>query len=324
MKWDYWICLFTETHCTARGLRTTTIAAYKATLHQFRDYVRIRANNRGPDQVTATVVLEYLEHLRRERENNESALNRQVTVLRGFYKASVAMGHLEPEQNPMAHFPKMKSVPRKLPVTLSADETRKLLCTPPDDTVIGLRDRAILALLYGTGIRASECAELKDRDVDLNGSTIAVTGKGGHERTLPLNTEVVKVLSIYRCIRGAASANACFFRSRYGKGMSRNAIYQRVRTHARLARIQKSISPHKLRHTFATHLMRKGVGIVTIRDLLGHRQIASTQVYLHVTAKDLREAAERHPIGELACAVAELLPDVRLPFQSRRQTSRYG
>jgi len=97
--------------------------------------------------------------------------------------------------------------------------------------------------------------------------------------------------------------------------MGRGAVYQRVRLHAQKARIGKRVSPHRLRHTFATHLVKAGVDIVTVRDLLGHRLITSTQIYLHMTAEDLRKAADRHPIGALIAKVADLLPDVKLPFQ---------
>ena len=324
MKWDYWICLFTETHCMARGLRLTTIRAYKATLVQFREYIRIRGTHCSPDHITARHVLEYLEYLRTECNNHESALNRQVTILKNFYRAMVAMGHLEPEQNPLTHFPKIKATPRKLPVVLNREEVQNLLEAPPDDSIIGLRDRALLSLLYGTGIRASECATVKEHEVDLVQQMITVTGKGGHQRAIPLNVNVIKALRMYRRVRGIVSPNVCFFHSRYGKGLSRGSIYQRVRLHARRARIHKPVSPHKLRHTFASHLVEEGVGIVTIRDLLGHRLITSTQIYLHVTAKDLREAAQRHPIGQLACELQELLPDVKLPFQTPRKTIRYG
>ena len=119
----------------------------------------------------------------------------------------------------------------------------------------------------------------------------------------------------YRQARGAVPPRGAFFRSRTGKGMSRGAIYERVRTHARCARIGKRVSPHKLRHTFATHLVRADVSLVTIRDLLGHRLITSIQIYLHVTAQDLRAAAASHPIARLAPTVEFLLPNVKLPMQ---------
>jgi site-specific recombinase XerD len=324
MKWDYWIALYVNTHCVARGLRPLTLKAYEATLKGFRFYEQARWPDRGPDQLSACDILQYLEYLRQERDNGASALNRQVTVLRNFYRAMVAMGHLEPGQNPMAHFPRIKAAPRKLPTTLSREEVSALLDQPEGDTVIGLRDRAVLTLLYGTGIRASECSGLQERHVNWEERTIRVTGKGGHERTLPLNEEVLHVLRQYRLARGGAQPTEPFFRSREGRALSRNAIYERVRSHGRRARIAQRVSPHRLRHTFATHLVQEGVGLVTLRDLLGHRQITSTQIYIHLTAQDLRRAAEKHPVSKLIKRMEEFLPNLKLPFQGGALLSRFG
>ena len=168
----------------------------------------------APHEVTARHVLEYLEYLRRERNNGHAAVNRQVTVLRVFYTAMVAMDYLDPDANPMAHFPKIKSTPRKLPVTLSEDEVHALLDAPPTDTILGLRDRAILTLLYGTGIRASECASLTVGNVDFGNATVRVVGKGGHERVVPLNDAVVDALRRYERVRGAIGPTGPFFLSR--------------------------------------------------------------------------------------------------------------
>ena len=315
MKWDYWIALYVNTHCTARGLRPLTMVAYEATLKGFRQYVHQRLPGKGPDQLSACDMLQYLEHLRKERDNGASALNRQVTVLRNFYRAIVALGHLEPRQNPMAHFPKIKAAPRKLPTTLSREEVSALLDNPKTDTILGIRDRALLTLLYGTGIRASECAGLAEQDIHWEEGLIRVVGKGGHERTVPLNEEVLHVLRQYRLARGGAKPQEPFFRSREGRALSRNAIYERVRLNARKARIAKRVSPHRLRHTFATHLVQEGVGLVTLRDLLGHRQVTSTQIYIHLTAQDLRKAADKHPVSKLIKRMEELLPHLKLPFQ---------
>jgi len=323
MNWDYWITLYLQTHCTARGLRPSSIDAYQATLKGFREYVRWRLKDVGPQQLTPRDVLEYLDYLRRERDNGASAVNRQVTVLRNFYRAIVAMGHLEARDNPMAYFPKIKAARRKLPVTLNEEEVRRLIERPGVGTVLGLRDRAMMTLLYGTGIRASECAGLTERDIDWDDRTIRVMGKGGHERSVPLNDEVVHILKQYRMARGPLKTDEPFFRSREGGALSRNAIYERVRTNGRKARIEKRVSPHRLRHTFATHLIRKGVGLVTVRDLLGHRLITSTQIYIQLTAQDLRHAADRHPIAQLIKRVEDLLPNVKLPFQSGT-LSRFG
>jgi site-specific recombinase XerD len=315
MKWEVWLSAYLDTHCTARGLMPRTIAAYKDTLAGFRAYVRFRLDDRGPDELSPRDVLEYVDYLRRERGNGASAVNRQVTILKNFYRAIVAMGYLDVNRNPTAHFPKIKAAPSKLPVFLSHEEVRALLAKPSADTVLGLRDRALLSLLYGTGIRATECALLKEADVDLVDNTVKVMGKGGHERTIPLNREVATTLRQYRTVRGRSPLLSPFFRSRHGGGLSRNAVYERVRMHAQKARIPKRVSPHRLRHTFATHLVKRGVGLVTIRDLLGHRCISSTQIYLHTTGEDLRKAAQLHPVEELVDRIADLLPNVTLPFQ---------
>lgn len=324
MKWAFWIELYIRTHCVARGLRPLTLVAYEDSLQQFRAWVREKLEDRAPDQITARDVLTYVQHLREERGNGDSAVNRAVVVLRRFYRAVVAMGYLDHAANPMRDFPSIRAVPRKLPVALSSEQVSRLLAAPDADTIIGLRDRALLALLYGTGIRASECASLCENHVDLQQLTIRVRGKGGHERVIPLNPQLAEVLSAYRQARCLAAPTAPFFRSRFGRRLSRNAVYERVRTWGERSRIGTTISPHCMRHTFATHLVRAGVGLVTIRDLLGHRLITSTQVYLHVTGDDLRAAAARHPISRLVSTVKDLLSPGRLPFQRPRPSSLGG
>lgn len=314
MKWLFWIELYIRTHCVARGLRPLTLAAYEDALKQFHEWVRVTRADMAPDQVTARDVLAYLQHLRDVRGNGASAVNRAVVVLRRFYGAMVAMGYLDHTANPLRGFPSIKAVPRKLPVALSSEQVRRLLAEPEGDTIIGLRDRAMLALLYGTGIRASECASLRSGQVDLTELTITVQGKGGHERVIPLNPQLAEVLGSYAQARGPALPTAPFFRSRFGRLLSRGSVYERVRTWGQRSRIGFPLSPHRMRHTFATHLVRAGVGLVTIRDLLGHRLITSTQIYLHVTADDLRAAAARHPISSLLNTVKHLLVGP-LPFQ---------
>ena len=318
MKWSYWIELYIRTHCVARGLRPLTIAAYEATLNQFRDWARLKLPDCEPDQIAARDVLSYVQYLREVRDNGDSAINRSVVVLRQFYAAMVAMAQLDYSDNPLVSFPSIKAVPRKLPVALSSDQVSRLLAEPEPDTILGLRDRALLALLYGTGIRASECASLRSTSVDLKQLTITVQGKGGHERTVPLNQQLGDVLRTYVEARGAAPDNAPFFRSRFGRRLSRGGIYERVRTWGRRSRVGIPLSPHRIRHTFATHLVRAGVGLVTIRDLLGHRLITSTQVYLHVTGDDLRAAVARHPISRLIGTVKHLIAPGPLPFQKAR------
>ena len=209
----------------------------------------------------------------------------------------------------------MKAPKRKIRDIPTPEEIQKLLNCPRVDTVLGLRDRAILTLLYGTGIRASECAGVKESDVDLADLTVRVVGKGGNQRVVPLNKAVASALNNYRMARGRTELDQPFFRSRKRGGASRSIVYERVRRFARLARIKKRVTPHVLRHTFATHLVRLGEKLIVLKELLGHQQLSSTQIYLHMTGEDLRNAVDRHPVGNLLSTLGEMLPNVKLPFQ---------
>lgn len=321
MKWSLWIELYIRTHCVARGLRPLTLSAYEDALEQFREWVRTTLEDRAPDQLTARDVLAYLQYLRDVRGNGDSSVNRAVVILRRFYAAIVAMGYLDHSRNPLVGFPSIRAVPRKLPVALSAEQMGRLLAEPKPDTVIGLRDRAMLALLCGTGIRASECASLRNGQIDLAQLTITVQGKGGHQRTIPLSPELAEVLRVYVQARGTALPTAPFFRSRFGRVLSRGSIYERVRTWGQRSRVGFPLSPHRLRHTFATLLARAKVRVEIIREMLGHRLITSTQIYLHVTGDDLREAVAHHPINTLFHTVQHLLAVGPLPFQKPRACS---
>lgn len=315
MKWNYWMELYLNRHCSARGLQAKTIAAYLEALKMFRKFITARVKNAEPDALKAADILAYVEYLRDVRLNQNGAVNRQVVILSNFFRAAVAFGQIVPNDNPVAHFPKMKAPARKFKETLSEDEVKKLIEQPRTDTIIGLRDRAMISLIYGTGIRCTECANLRERNADLDMATIRVLGKGGDERVLPLNSAVVEILRQYRQARGKVSKDSCFFKSRESASMSRGAIFQRVRHHAQQAKLHMKVSPHQLRHSFATHLVRLGTQIPVVRDLLGHRLISSTQIYIHMTAQDLRQAVDRHPIGALVQSLKELLPTIKLPFQ---------
>jgi integrase/recombinase XerD len=316
MRWEYSMSLYLDKHCIARGLRPKTIHAYQETLKQFREYMETKLEKAAPERVKTRDVLEYIEHLRVERNNKSAAVTRTVTILRMFYRALVAMDYMDVCDNPMAGFPKIKKPELKFRETLTENEVGKLINMPRTDTVLGIRDRALMVLLCGSGIRSSECAHLKEKDVKLEEKMIHVTGKGGNQRTVPLNDEMVQILRQYKQVRGTVERDATFFRSRRkGKGLSRHAIYERVRTYKTRARIKKIVSPHTLRHSFATFLLRKGVNLVVLRDLLGHRSLSSTQIYMHMTAQDIRKAIDQHPIRKLVNKIKHFLPEQILAFQ---------
>lgn len=314
MMWQYGLTLYLQVHCSPRGLKSSTLSSYEDSLRQFISYVEVKLENKPPTAIIARDVLEYLQFLRTERKNSDSAVNRHLTILRCFFEALESMKYIRPAENPLEGFPRVKAAPKKLPVFLSKDEVARLLNAPPGDSVLMVRDRTMLRLFYATGIRATECATLKEEDVDLENKCIRVTGKGGHQRSVPLNTTALAMMKVYRQVRGEIDPKSCFFLSLRRKPMTRGAIYERVRKWAAVAKIEKIVSPHRLRHTCATHLVKAGVKIVEIRDLLGHKQISSTQIYLHTTAEDLKEAVEKHPIKRLASDLDQLLPGVKLPW----------
>ena len=256
VTWDCWIDLYTETWCTGRNLKPSTIAAYRDLLRQFEIWAASRFLITSPAEVTMRIALEYVNYLRDERGNGDSAVCRAVVVLKNFYAAAVAFGHLQPNADPMARFPAMKKRREKLPTFLSSSELEKLLDAPKTDTLLGLRDHAIMRLLYATGIRAGECADMLEEWVDLENRTIKVLGKGNRERVVPLNKRAAKALRQYRAQRGPISPKAVFFRKKDGGPINRKIVYQRVKKYAQQAGISKRVSPHTLRHSCATHLLQ--------------------------------------------------------------------
>ena len=317
MKWEYWFQLYLEKYCVAKGLRSSSISGYKRTLERFHMWAQVRLGKEiEPNEISTNHIIDFIKFLRDEKNNGDCAVNSQIVCVRMFYRAMVAMGQIEYGKSPIHHLPSLKAPKRKIKDVLTQDEVKALLNRPGSNTVIGLRDRAILALLYGTGIRASECAGVKEDDVDLVAKTVRVIGKGGYMRVVPLNESVVGALEQYRRAHGEVKHNQAFFQSRRKRSGSRAIIYDRVRRFSRLARIGKHVTPHLLRHTFATHLIRMGEKLVVPRDLLGHKQISSTQVYLHMSGEDLRNAVDRHPVGKLLDRIGSFLPvGSKLPFQ---------
>lgn len=315
MMWETMITVFLQKYCAAQGLRSGTLATYQRSLRQLEEWIAIKhVGGKAPGDVTMQDVLDYVEYLRVKRHVADATVNAQVATLRSFYRALVAMQLIEPRQNPTTML-RMKAAKQKVPDTLSPDEAERLIRGPRGDTILGLRDRAILALLYGTGIRASECAHMKEGDVDLAAKQIRVLGKGGHERSLPIDGVLCQVLMNYRKARGPVNPDHPFLQTRKRRGASRGVIYQRVLCFTRRAGIHKRVTPHVLRHTFATLMIRLGEKLVVLQELLGHRAITSTQRYIHLTGEDLRKAMSRHPIGNLAKSLSDVLPIGKLRLQ---------
>lgn len=316
MKWDYTAERYLRQYCTVRGLRHTTVKAYGEVLAHYIWYMRERKNLQGPEKVRTDDVISYIKYLREERGNGSCTVHKAVGVLKSYYRGLVCLKIMDREQNPMIGFPRIKRPSKKLREVLTEKEMENLITAPREDTVMGIRDRSLLVLLLETGIRASECANLREKDVRLDENLIQVTGKGGDERVLPLEGTTAHALRIYRKVKGKASPESRFFRSRKGGGLSRHGIYSRVRIYARKAGIKKKVTPHILRHTFATHMLKtKKMNLVQLKETLGHRLLVSTQVYVHMTVMELREAIEHHPLRRIGAKLIKYLPDMKIPFQ---------
>ncbi|MBC8551555.1 MAG: tyrosine-type recombinase/integrase [Candidatus Brocadiales bacterium] len=318
MQWTYWVDRYVHNYCVVKGLTYASIKTYEDVLGTFKVFMNDRKLRDSPRVVSISDIFEYLEHLKKERGNGQGTVCKHSGIIRNFYRGLVGLGYLEYYENPMRDFKRVKPAPQKLKDVLSRSEAKRLIRAPEAKTVLGIRDKAIMLLLYRTGIRASECCGLKEKDVDLECYSIKVMGKGQRERIVPLNEETVRFLKRYKKARGQSSSLSPFFKTRLKTGITRKGIYDRIKKYVRLAKIKKKISPHNLRHSFATDMINNKVGIVTLQKILGHRCITSTIKYLRITINDLREAIKKHPANEFKDVLNKYLPDVRLPYQLSR------
>jgi integrase/recombinase XerD len=188
---------------------------------------------------------------------------------------------------------------RRLPDPLSRDEVEAII-TQPDNSPRGLRDRAMLELMYGAGLRVSELVALRVSDVDLEEGLVRCVGKGARERVVPTGRRAIEAVRVYmqrgRPYLGRMQRGDVLFLNHRGQGITRQAVFQLVRDHARAAGVQQVVTPHTMRHSFATHLIEGGCDLRAVQEMLGHATIETTQVYTHVSAAHMREAYQKaHP-----------------------------
>jgi integrase/recombinase XerC len=296
---------FVETLPAQRGYSLHTCRAYRRDLEEFAAYLAAWADGEssaapaaaiGPSRVTPLMIRGYLGFL--HRKNQKSSIARKLSTLRSFFKFLQKNGALE--SNPMAGLltPKRE---QNLPVVLSVDEMFRLLDTIETDGLLALRNRAIFETLYSCGIRVSELTGLDVFDLDSAAATVRVLGKGGRERIAPIGR---KVLDAIRAYRDRLRADTGIGDDRNGP-LFLNARHQRL-TARSVARILKKLaaacgiasplSPHALRHTFATHLLDAGADLRSVQELLGHRHLSTTQRYTHVSMDRLMETYDKaHP-----------------------------
>ncbi|MCX7886019.1 MAG: site-specific tyrosine recombinase XerD [Verrucomicrobiae bacterium] len=287
---------FLEHLTVERGLATNTRLAYAADLARFGDFLR----QRGIEQINALQRQHITDYLLAQRQRGLSprSLARHLASIRMFCRFLYREKLLARDVTQLVDTPKLW---RTLPLTLDYDEVDRLLAAPPTGTKIGLRDKALLELMYATGLRVSEVATLQIADINQEAAFLRTAGKGKKERIVPIGRQALNWLRRYlaevRPSLGRASAvRGEVFLSTRGRPLSRKTIWHHIKKYARKAGIRKNITPHTLRHSFASHLLQNGGDLRAIQEMLGHADISTTQIYTHVDQSRLKETHYRfHP-----------------------------
>jgi len=233
------------------------------------------------------------------KQYSKSTIARKLATLRSFYKFLVKINRLSSNPVTAVRTPKQE---KKLPRFLEYEEVKKLLETPPMDNWLGARDRAILETLYSTGMRVSELVGLNMDDIDFLGEVIHIRGKGKKERISPISSSALQVIQHYMEFRNKrAQSNSNFdskvlFVNKHGRRLSTRSVRRKMDKYLKMAGLDPLISPHTLRHSFATHMLNNGADLRSVQELLGHQSLSTTQVYTHLTTRRLKEVYESaHP-----------------------------
>jgi integrase/recombinase XerD len=280
-----------------KGLSKNTVTAYSRDLVLYLDFLRKNGVTDIADSDT-TLVLKHLIELRDAGLGPRSRARHLVT-LRGFHRFLVQEKVLEKNPAQMVDLPKAG---QKLPDVLSVDEVLRLVETPDSSGPLGLRDSAMLELLYAAGLRVSELIAVKMADINLEACFIRILGKGSKERVVPIGLAAKEKLEAYistgrsALLKGRPSSY--LFVTRLAKPMTRQGFWKRLKHYALKARISQRITPHTLRHSFATHLLERGADLRSVQVMLGHVDISTTQIYTHVAQEKLKAVhTEYHPRG---------------------------
>lgn len=291
-----WVDAFLDQLRIERALSRNTLDAYSRDLGK----LLALADERGvtqPAGINLELVAEYMSRLGRQGLSARSAA-RHLSAVRGLCKFLVRERAIETDPCALVDRPRTR---RKLPVWLDFEEVERLLEAPSPDEVRGVRDRAMLQLMYAAGLRVSELVTLRTANVDLRRGLVSVMGKGGKARVVPIGE--VAMAAVDRYCREARSSmlrgpSPFLFVTNRGKPMTRQGFWKLVGGYARAAGITKAISPHKLRHSFATHLLQNGADLRAVQAMLGHADIGTTEIYTHVADDHVRRVhAATHPRG---------------------------
>jgi integrase/recombinase XerC len=281
-----------------RNYSKNTVSSYQIDLLDFKEFIT-NTKESSPSsigEIDHLTIRSYLGGLQ-DRNLSRNTVLRKLSSLRSFFKYLCRLGYCDIDPTSALASPKIQ---RKLPDFLELSEIEALLSVPDTKNIIGIRDQAIIELLYSTGMRVSELLQLNLSDFDLHNAIVKVKGKGKKERILPIGRTAITALNSYLSGRGELSSNyanqAVFLSERGNRIPDSKSIRRRIEKYAQTAGIKKKITPHTLRHSFATHLLNAGADLRSVQELLGHSSLSTTQIYTHVTTDRLKRVYEKsHP-----------------------------
>ena len=282
---------------TERGISLNTVDAYTRDLGR---HISLLTDSgvRDIKEVNSNHIISFLVSLKEMHLQPES-VNRAVAALRGFYKFMIRENIIE--KNPMTNIDAAK-LWRKLPDTLSRDEIKKILTVVETTTTLGVRDEAMLELLYATGLRVSELISLNMGNINWQVGYVVTMGKGKKERIVPIGEAALGSLSTYlqesRVLLMKNKTTDILFLNRYGGAFSRQGLWKLIKKYTIKAEIVKTVYPHTFRHSFASHLLEGGADLCSLQTMLGHADISTTQIYTHISRERLKDVYKRyHPRG---------------------------
>ena len=275
-----------------KNLSQNTLESYKNDLNKFRNF--LEKNNKSVLKADHFLILSFLSFLL-DKGFSSKTVPRNISSLKSFFKYLISVEHIK--INPMLNIDAPKSG-LFLPTTLTVEETQQILDAPNELRPIEMRDKAMLYTLYATGMRISELISLNMHNVDLTRGSVQVIGKGGKERLIPLTNDAITMIKKYltnardKLSKGKDHNN--IFVSTHGKQISRHSFWHRIKAYLKKVDVKKEVHPHTLRHAFATHMLNNGADLRSVQLLLGHSDLATTQIYTHVAQAEVKNLHKKH------------------------------
>jgi len=289
---EHFLDRYLEVAVFESGLADQTLAAYAADIRRYLGFLGENGVEH-PRELVREDVMDYLQVLREEGLSARSAA-RHLSALRRFHQFLRDEQHCPQDPTEVLETPRLS---RTLPHLLSGEEVERLLQAPDKEKAEGLRDAAILELFYSCGLRISELARLPLQDVSLEEGTLRVRGKGAKVRLVPLGRRAQAAIGAWLPVRSTWPVqDKTLFLGKRGRQLARGAVWRLVKRYARQANIRQNVTPHMLRHSFATHLLDNGADLRAVQEMLGHADISTTQIYTHVSVERLSQAHRKfHP-----------------------------